>query len=232
MGTVFSFDIRTPATPAIRAALADAVAFLHRADALFSPYRHDSQISGLDRGDLAAEDCAPEVTEILELGARLTAETGGYFSVTATGRLDPSALVKGWAIERASTLLFDAGAVDHCVNGGGDVQTRGRPAPGRPWRIGVTDPADRTRILGTIEGSDLAVATSGTGERGLHIHDPHTREPARTLRSLTLAGRHLTTVDALSTALFAMGDRARPWLSTRPALRVLAVTAQGDAWTT
>lgn len=44
------------------------------------------------------------------------------------GRLDPTGLVKGWAIEQASQLLRQHGAVNHAVNGGGDVQLAGEAA--------------------------------------------------------------------------------------------------------
>ncbi len=39
----------------------------------------------------------------------LEAETAGYFSAYAAGQLDPSGLVKGWAIERASAMLAERG---------------------------------------------------------------------------------------------------------------------------
>jgi thiamine biosynthesis lipoprotein len=232
MGTVFSFDVRTPPTPQIRAALTSAVAWLHHVDAVFSPYRPDSQISRLRDGTLTLERCDPDVRDILELCAELGAETGGRFTASPGGRLDPSGAVKGWAIEHASDLLFAAGAVDHCVNGGGDVQARGEPAPGEPWRIGVADPRDRTRVAAVIEGRDVAVATSGTAERGPHILDPATGRPANALLSLTLAGHSITRTDALATAAFAMGADARTWLATRPDLHAYTVTATGTTHTT
>ncbi|MXQ65663.1 FAD:protein FMN transferase [Actinomadura rayongensis] len=232
MGTVFSFDVRTPPTPRIRAALTNAVAWLHHVDAVFSPYRPDSQISHLRDRTLTLDKCDPDVQDILKFCAELSAETGGRFTASPGGRLDPSGAVKGWAIERASDLLFAAGAVDHCVNGGGDVQTRGEPEPGEPWRIGVADPRDRTRIAAVIEGRDIAVATSGTAERGPHILDPATGRPATALLSLTLAGRRLTRTDALATAAFAMGDEARTWLAARPDLHAYTVTAAGDVHAT
>ena len=39
-----------------------------------------------------------------------------------------------------------------------------------------------------LAGTDLAVATSGTYERGLHVVNPRTGAPARTLRSVTVVG--------------------------------------------
>lgn len=233
MGTVFSFDIRHAPTPALTRALADAVAWLHHVDAVFSPHRPDSQISRLDRGELPLGRCVPEVAEVLAL-CRTTAEaTGGTFTCTPGGRLDPSGLVKGWAVERASQILYEAGARDHCVNGGGDVQCRGEAAPGQPWRAGIAHPLHPGALAAVVSGRDLAVATSGTAERGHHITDPRTgRRATGDLLSLTLVGRHLTEVDALATAAFAMGDQARDWALTRPDLHVFAVTRDGRGWCT
>lgn len=69
-------------------------------------------------------------------------------------------------------------------------------------------PCDLTTV---VHGRDLAVATSGTAERGHHIVDPRSGRPATGLVSITLVGRHLTEVDAMATAAFAMGDGARGW---------------------
>src|SRR5690606_40483700 len=67
MGTVFSFDVRGGQPDAVREALADAVAGLHRVDEVFSTYRDDSQISRLACGELTVGECDPEVAEVLAL---------------------------------------------------------------------------------------------------------------------------------------------------------------------
>jgi FAD:protein FMN transferase len=232
MGTVFSFDIRTPRSSSITVALARAVAWLHHVDRVFSPYRPESQISRLADGLIEVGECDPEVGEVLRLCAETERVTAGAFTCRPSGRLDPSGLVKGWAIERASTILHEAGAHDHCVNGGGDIQLRGEALPGRPWQIGLADPHDRARLVAVVRGRDLAVATSGTAERGPHILDPRTGRPATGLASITLTGRHLTDVDALATAAFAMGDAARSWTDTHPGIEALAVTPGRSLWCT
>ncbi|MHA7961091.1 FAD:protein FMN transferase [Streptomyces sp. L500] len=175
---------------------------------MFSPYRPDSAVSRLDRGETTVERCPPEVGEVLRLCARAETITGGWFSVRADGRLDPCGLVKGWAVERAADLLHEAGAHDLCVNGGGDLQLRGEAAPGTPWRVGVADPARPGRLLTVVTGTDggpWAVATSGTAERGHHILDPHTGRPAHGLLSATVVGPSLTWADVYATAVFARG---------------------------
>lgn len=235
MGTAFSFDIRTPRSPRIAAGLTRAIEWLHHVDRLLSPYRPDSQISRLARGETTVDRCDAVVAEVLGRCAELARATGGYFTHLPGGRLDPSGLVKGWAIERASMILEEAGAHDHCVNGGGDIQLHGRPAPGRSWRIGLADPLDPARVAAVVsapEGEALAIATSGVAERGRHIVDPHTGRPAAALASLTLVGRHLTEVDALATAAFAMGHAARAWTAAQPTVEALAVTPDGGTWHT
>lgn len=230
MGTVFSFDIREPGVP--DGALEQAVAFLHRVDATFSTYRPDSEISRLDRGELAVTDCSPDVWLILAEGDRLEQLSNGFFSVRAGGRLDPSGIVKGWAIEKASDLLVAAGSRNHCVNGGGDVQCVGRPEPGRDWRIGVAHPLRPGELAAVVAGHDLAVATSGTAERGRHILDPHTGLPADGLASVTVSGPGVAAADAYATAAFAMGAGALAWLASLPGIRGLVVELDGRVATT
>ncbi|MGR6998955.1 FAD:protein FMN transferase [Yinghuangia aomiensis] len=121
--------------------------------------------------------------------------------------------MKGWSTELASTLLYASGAVNTSVNGGGDVQVRGEAAPGRPWRIGIADPRDPARILTTVTGRDIAVATSGTAERGSHIIDPRTGAPVPGLVSATVTGRHLMRADVYATAAVVLGDEAEEWLT-------------------
>lgn len=94
MGTVFSFDVRGGEPAAVRAALDEAVAGLHRADEVFSTYRDGSQISRLARGELTVAACAPEVAEVLELAAEAERVSDGWFSTRYRGRLDPTGIVK------------------------------------------------------------------------------------------------------------------------------------------
>ncbi|MEU8579326.1 FAD:protein FMN transferase [Streptomyces abikoensis] len=227
MGTVFSFDVRGTPTPAVARALREAVAWLHHVDALFSTYRPDSAISRLERGETTVERCPPEVGEVLRLCAQAEAATAGWFSARAGGRLDPSGLVKGWAVERAADILHAAGARDLCVNGGGDLQLHGEAAPGAPWKVGIADPADPGRLLTVVTGAGTgpwAVATSGTAERGCHILDPRTGRPPQGLLSATVVGPSLTWADVYATAVFARGatEEGRPL--TVDGYEVLTVT--------
>lgn len=237
MGTVVSFDIRDagegPGRDRIAAGLAEAVAWLHRVDRVFSTYRTDSQISRLGRGELTLDCCDPEVAEVLALGEEAERASGGWFSVRAGGVLEPSGVVKGWAVERASLILRRAGSLCHSVNGGGDVQTAGEPEPGRGWSLGIAHPLHPGAYAAVVRGSGIALATSGTAERGAHILDPHTGRPVDGgLASLSVVGASLTAVDIAATSAFAMGPAARAWLERAPGLDGFAVTTDGRAWWT
>jgi thiamine biosynthesis lipoprotein len=202
-----------------------AFAWLREVDAAFSTYRDDSEISRLDRGEMTLADCRPEVDEVLGRCLALERETRGFFSARPAGRLDPSGFVKGWAIDGAAERLTAAGARRFCINAGGDVVVRGRPAPDRPWRVGVRHPVEHDRLAAVLAVEDRAVATSGEYERGAHILDPHTGAPPSGLLSVTIVGPDLATADAYATAAFAMGADGPAWTATLPGYDAMCVTS-------
>jgi thiamine biosynthesis lipoprotein len=189
--------------PAADDAAVDAVfAWLRVVDARFSPFRPDSEVCRIDRGELGASDAHPDVREVLARCARLRDETGGYFDARAGGALDPSGVVKGWAVDRAAALLPGP----FCIDAGGDVLVRGGP-----WRVGVRHPLRDDRLAAALRLSDAAVATSGAYERGDHVLDPVGGGPARGALSVTVVTRSLGAADAYATAAFAMGARGPAW---------------------
>ncbi|GGK23431.1 FAD:protein FMN transferase [Streptomyces camponoticapitis] len=232
MGTVVSFDIRDKRGPAIEAALSEAVSWLHHVDEVYSTYRPDSAISRLARHEIEVADCSAEVREVLALCRSAARNTAGWFSHLATGFLDPSGLVKGWAVEGASQILYEAGARNTCLNGGGDLRLRGEAAPGTPWRIGIAHPLRPGELCATVEAGDLAVATSGTAERSAHIVNPHLGIPANGLASVTVTGAGLTMTDVYATAAFARGESARDWLESLDGYEGFAVLPDGRSWRT
>jgi thiamine biosynthesis lipoprotein len=209
MGTVVSFDLRPQGLAAeiTRAALREACAALHGADACFSLYRPGSSLSRLRRGELALEDAPEDIREVLALSRRVRELSGGWFDPwgMADG-FDPTGLVKGWAAARALRILERSGVGAAMINAAGDIAACGRPAPDRRWRVGVRAPeaADRLCCVLALDG---AVATSGQYERGPHVLDPRTGGPASAARSATVAGPDLTVADGLATGLLVAGRR-------------------------
>lgn len=227
MGTVFSIDIRDPGE--WTSAIDSVVAWLHHVDAVFSTYRPDSDVCRLRRGELTLDEADPLAAEVFAECARMQARTDGYFTSRWDGSIDPTGLVKGWAVERASARLRSLGSRNHAVNGGGDIQLRGEFAPGRPWQVGISDPSRPRSVLATVQGNDFAVATSGTAERGAHIRNPYTGRAAVGLLSVTVVGPSLVEADVFATAAFAMGEGAVDWLERQPGYEGLVVSAAGRA---
>src|SRR3954447_2482531 len=216
MGTVVSLDMRAGSQQGLDAAMSR----LHEVDARFSPYRPDSEIARLERGELLVLDASPDVRAVLERCAALTRATGGFFDVRATGRLDPSALVKGWAAQRAADLLTEGGATDFCLTVGGDVIARGHA-----WRVGIQHPRDRSALAACVRAQDLTVATSGLYERGAHIVDPFRGRAPHDVLSVTVTGPDLGLADAYSTAAFAMGCEGPAWTATLDGYEAMTILA-------
>jgi thiamine biosynthesis lipoprotein len=124
MGTVIAIDVRDRG---IAEEVLDSVfAWFHEVDARFSTFRSDSEVSRIGRGELRVSDCTRDVREVLFLCEEVRRISEGCFDIWQGGRCDPSALVKGWSVERASLLLKAAGARNYFINAGGDIVASGR----------------------------------------------------------------------------------------------------------
>jgi thiamine biosynthesis lipoprotein len=211
MGTVVSLDVRGAPREIAQPAFARVMAWLREVDRRFSTYRDDSEISRIDRGDLPEAAASADVRWVLERCDALRDETDGAFDARAGRRLDPSALVKGWAGQRGAEILCVQGLTDFSLNVGGDVVVRGGALPERQWRVGIQHPRDRSAIAAAIGVTDAAVATSAAYERGGHVIDPRTGAPPWDVLSVTVVGPDLGMADAYSTAAFALGADGPNW---------------------
>jgi thiamine biosynthesis lipoprotein len=249
MGTVVSLAIREAAETAAaettdgsavasEEALADAVeralAVLHNVDQVFSTWQPDSPVSRLRRGEIGLDAAPPEVAWVLELCRRARDASGGWFDPWGLpGGVDPTGLVKGWAAELAlAELRGDAAAA--MINAGGDIAVFGEPQPDQQWRVGIRDPlaADRLLTVVTLGGHDRAVATSGAYERGPHVLEPGTSEPAQGLLAATVVGPDLAFADALATGLLASGGKALARIAGLRGYSALVVEQDGSVRTT
>jgi thiamine biosynthesis lipoprotein len=229
MGTVFSFIVGASVTePAVRAVEAE----LDRLDRLFSTYRPGSQIARLNAGRIRLGDCCPDVQEVLQMCADAECRTSGWFTARYGTGVDPTGLVKGWAIGRASELLVGAGSTCHAINGGGDVLVVADPAVDEPWRVGVSTGAGQGGLAGVVAGHNFCVATSGNSERRGEIRNPFTGSPSLTWSIFSVAGPDITEADAFATAAVAMGRPAVAWLGRLPGYEAIAVDAEGGVFMT
>jgi thiamine biosynthesis lipoprotein len=204
---------------AAEAAWAEAMAALRDVDRVFSTYRDDSHVSRLDRGEISLVACPPEVLEVLALGERWRLESAGAFDVRRRGadgelHLDPSGVVKGWAVERAARPLHHLAETDFCLSAGGDMVCFAGPEAA-PWRVGIEDPDDPSRVLAVVPVRQGAVATSGLAHRGAHITDARTGRVPTEVASVTVVADDLVRADLDATAAFALDAEAATWLAER-----------------
>ncbi|MEV4262900.1 FAD:protein FMN transferase [Kribbella sp. NPDC049584] len=208
-------------------AWAKALDVLHTADRMFSTYRTDSYVCRLNRGELTVTDCPPEVAEVLALGEQARCESRGAFDVRRAAGLDPSGVVKGWAVERAAHAFDPLAGTDYCLSAGGDMVCRVAGPNSPAWRIGIEDPHAPDKLVAVVPIRNGAIATSGLHRRGDHITDARTGTTPTALASVTVVHRSLTQADIDATAAFALGPVGLTWLQSRPGRTGLVVLADG-----
>jgi FAD:protein FMN transferase len=257
MGTVISLTLPSSSgEDELVAATAVVERLFAGLDETFSLYRPESEASRLARAEIRLPDASEDMRRLYAdaVGWRLLTE-GAFTPERPDGVLDLSGIVKGFAIQEAGTSLLALGLHDWCLNAGGDVLVSGSPAPGsiesgkrQPWRAGIVDPEDRRTLiagypLGGRAGAKLALATSGSAERGDHIWAAGAGSgagnvtPGRTstgagraaqmFRQVSVAAANIVTADVLATAIVAGGQPMLDRATDGWDIEVLAVRTGG-----
>lgn len=196
----------------------------------------------LSWGFTTGENRIPDKAEIQEL-----LQNVGYDRVQVDGdevrlpdgmELDFGAVGKGYTGDILVELLREKGITSALLDLGGNIQVIGSKPDGSNWRVGLRDPFGG-EYLGVLEVCDLAVVTSGNyeryfvgedGKRYGHIIDPATGYPAESgLASVTIIAKEGKICDALSTALFVMGEEeAVDFWKQRQDFDMILVTEDGE----
>jgi thiamine biosynthesis lipoprotein len=198
-------------------AMDSVIKFCEDVDRDFSTYKDGSWVSRLRRGQVSISDCPEDVQQVWDLCSRAKDLSDGAFDPWAVeGGFDPSGLVKGWAADKCADMLVTAGVQYVQVNAAGDLALRGGwfdSAAGvvKPWTIGVVNPENRAEIVKVYEITDGAIATSGTYERGAHIHDPLNGLIAIGAKSATVVGAEGWLCDAMATGVMVAGQDSAKW---------------------
>ena len=139
-------------------------------------------------------------------------------SIPENTGIDLGGIGKGYTSDRIAALLKNNGVKSAIISLGGNVHAIGKRNDGSEWTVGITDPHNKSQLIGKLKISDKAVITSGAYQRyfeqdGItyhHIIDPTTGKSADSgLASVTVIADSGMTADGLSTALFVMGlDKA------------------------
>lgn len=184
----------------------DVFKYFNYVDEKFSTYKNTSEISKINKGVLAPKDYSKDMKKVLQFCEETKKETGGYFDIEKNGYIDPSGIVKGWAIQNASEILKKKGFKNFYIEAGGDIQVSGKNSKGEKWKIGIKNPFNTKEIIKVIEIWNKGIATSGTYLRGKHIYNPKTKKDADEIVSLTVIGPNIYEADRFATAAFAMGE--------------------------
>ncbi len=211
--------------------LAQVFAYFEAVDLRFSTYRDDSEISKFNRGTIAESDLSSDMRDVFIWARRTEAESQGFFNMNKPdGTVDPSGIVKGWAVRNAAQILNSASIKNYFIDAGGDIQSSGKNDEGGFWRVGIRSPFHMSDVIKIVEPRGQGVATSGSYIRGAHIYNPHA--PLETLKdvvSLTVIGPDVFEADRFATAAFAMGDDGVYFIESLPGLEAYQVNAQGIA---
>lgn len=176
---------------------------------------------------------------------------GGNGDGTVTVELDPGTQIdlggigKGYASDRVAAIFREYEIPRGLVQLGGSVLAIGDRPDGAAWVVGIKDPRDpdnANAFAAVLNLTDAYAVTSGSyqryfeqdGETYHHIIDPATGYPADSgLTSVTVvadsADGNGTMCDALSTALFVMGEEKALdfWRSGQYDFQLVLVTEDG-----
>jgi thiamine biosynthesis lipoprotein len=131
------------------------------------------------------------------------------FSRFAGIELNFGAIAKGYAVDKAISVLKANQINSALVSAGGEIKTIGDD-----WLIGIQHPRNQNQIIEKVNPGKMSVATSGdyekyfelNGKRYHHILNPKTGYPADSLISVTVLNKSCTIADALATAVFVLGQ--------------------------
>lgn len=207
--------------------------YFQEIDNCFSVFKKDSEISLINSGKIKKNQYTPEMVEVLRLCEQTKKETGGFFDIYRNGQLDPSGLVKGWAIFKAGELLKKKGFGNYYLEAGGDIQVSGKNQKGEAWRIGIRNPFNYQQIVKVLSITNKGVATSGTYLRGQHLWHPQKKNWQMTeFVSLTVVGPNIYEADRFATAAFVMGKVGLNFLEKLKGFEAYLIDKNGLAtWT-
>lgn len=188
----------------------------------------------------------------LELFSALMRTGTSHLSVSSDGsveklvgmQLDLGAIAKGEAVSLLLEYLRTTELSGGLISFGSNVAVFGEKPSGEPFRISLRDPKNKDATVGTLTlrgGQVLSV--SGDYERYVtiqeqkyhHILDPDTGKPAATgLASVSVIASDGALADALSTALFVMGEAEaqRFYQSHAYEFEAIFISSNGDISTT
>lgn len=188
-------------------------------------------------GPQSVVDCAPgrsgRASELLEIDPE-----GKRVRKHGPLTLDLNGIAKGFAVDQMARCLEAQGITSYLVGIDGEMRARGLKADGSAWKVALERPVrGRREVLGALELSDIAIATSGDyrhwrerdGQSYSHTMDPATCAPLQSnLASVSVLCASCMYADAWATALMVLGPERGRELAERQGLAATFVLREGD----
>lgn len=172
---------------------------------------------GFTTGKYQVPSAAALAALLKEVDYKKVSASGNTVTTGAGQSIDLGGIAKGYASDQIAAIYKKAGVTSGMISLGGNVWVDGKKPDGSKWRVAVQDPSDTSKYVGVLKLSDAFAITSGgyqryfekNGKRYHHIIDPSTGAPAESgLISVTIVSSDNGTMcDALSTAVFVMGEK-------------------------
>jgi thiamine biosynthesis lipoprotein len=201
---------------ATKEVFAEIFNYLISVDEQFSTYKKNSEITLYNEGKISPEKLSDDMKKVFKLSEETKIQTDGFFDINYNGKIDPSGLVKGWAIYNAANILRKRGFKNFYVEIAGDIEVAGLNGAGEKWTIGIRNPFNKKENVKVVHLSEKGIATSGNYERGKHIYNPVAKKQAEENASLTVIGPNIYEADRFATACFAMGKDGIYFLERLP----------------
>ena len=157
-------------------------------------------------------------------------------------RIGLGGIAKGYAVDRAASILTAKGLPAFYVQAGGDLYARGTKPDGTPWVAGIRDPRGKPdQFFALLPLVDHAFSTAGDYERGYvvggkryhHIIDPRTGMPATASRSVTVWAPSAFIADAIDDAIFILGpEKGSKLCESVDGCGAVIVDAKNNLWVT
>ncbi len=221
-----SLDVAQRSGGAFDAAAGSAIELWHRAA------QRGSWPTALEIADARAK-CGSDALELDREGSRARLTRSG-------ASLDFGGIGKGYALDRARSILERAGVRSALLDFGGQILALAPPPGATGWSVALRDPAHPERTLATLELANASIATSADYERGFevagrrvsHIVDPHTALPIEGMSGASVVCASATEADAYSKVPYVLGLERGIEFAKEHDLAVFVMDASGRTATT